>query len=69
MSDKPTRLDALESHLAEQQRVIDDLSDVVARQQREIDRLTKALEHSHARLGALEDNMPAPPASEKPPHW
>lgn len=69
MSAETDRLDALESHLAEQQRVIDDLSDVVARQQREIDRLTKALEHSHTRLGALEDNMPAPPASEKPPHW
>ncbi|MEN0651794.1 MULTISPECIES: SlyX family protein [Hyphobacterium] len=69
MSDTTSRLDALESHVAEQQRAIDDLSDVVARQQREIDRLTRALEQSHARLGALEDNMPAPPASEKPPHW
>lgn len=69
MTADTSRLDALESHLAEHQRVIDDLSDVVARQQREIDRLTRALEHSHARLGALEDNMPAPPASEKPPHW
>lgn len=69
MTAETDRLDALEAHIAELGRVIDDLSDVAARQQREIDRLTKALEHSHARLGALEDNMPAPPASEKPPHW
>ena len=63
-----SRLDALETHIAQQQREPDDLSDVIARQQREIDRLTKALEHSRDRIGALEEAAPAP-ASEKPPHW
>lgn len=62
-----SRLDALESHIAEQGRMLDELSDVIARQQKEIDRLTARLEQSADRLGALESQAPA--ASEKPPHW
>lgn len=63
-----TRITTLESHVAEQARMLEELSDVIARQQREIDRLTARLEHSVERLGALEAQAPAP-ANEKPPHW
>ncbi|MEE2567152.1 SlyX family protein [Hyphobacterium marinum] len=63
-----TRLTNLESHVAEQARMLEELSDVIARQQREIDRLTARLEASADRIGALEAQAP-PPASEKPPHW
>jgi len=63
-----TRIDTLESHIAEQGRMLDELSDVMARQQKEIDRLTARLEQSTERLGALEAQAPAP-GNEKPPHW
>jgi len=63
-----SRIDTLESHIAEQGRMLDELSDVIARQQKEIDRLTARLEASTERLGALEAQAPSL-AGEKPPHW
>jgi len=62
-----SRLDALEMLVAEQGRMLDELSDVMARQQNEIDRLTARLKQSADRLGALESK--APPGNEKPPHY
>jgi SlyX protein len=62
------RLDALEAHVAEQQRIIDDLSDGLLHQQKEIDRLKKRLEASDDRIAGLESGLPAP-GNEKPPHW
>jgi SlyX protein len=62
------RLDALEAHVAEQQRIIDDLSDGLLHQQKEIDRLKKRLEASDDRIAELESGLPSP-GNEKPPHW
>ena len=62
------RLDALEMHIAEQQRTLDDLSGVIARQQKEIERLKKRLEASDDRIAGLESGLPAP-GNDKPPHW
>lgn len=62
------RLDALEAHIAEQQRTIDDLSDGLLRQQKELDRLTARLRASDDRIAELESGLPAP-GHEKPPHW
>jgi len=63
-----SRLDALEMLVAEQQRVIDDLSDGLLRQQKELDRLTARLRASDDRIVELESGLPAPD-NEKPPHW
>lgn len=67
-SDPTSRLEALEAHLAEQSRTIDELSEVAIRQQKEIDRLNAKLERSYDRLGDLEARAPSP-ANEKPPHY
>jgi len=63
-----SRLDALEAHVAEQQRIIDDLSDGLLRQQKELDRLTSRLRASDDRIAELESGLPSP-GNEKPPHW
>ncbi|MBI1236805.1 MAG: SlyX protein [Alphaproteobacteria bacterium] len=64
----PSRLDALEMLVAEQQRTIEDLSEVMARQQREIGQLKRRLEASDDRIAGLESGLPAP-GNDKPPHW
>jgi len=62
------RLDRLEAHIAEQDRIIEDLSEVMTRQQKEIDRLKARLHASDDRIAGLESGLPAP-GNEKPPHW
>ena len=62
------RLDRLEAHSAEQDRIIEDLSEVMTRQQKELDRLTSRLRASDDRIAELESGLPAP-GNEKPPHW
>lgn len=62
------RLDRLEAHLAEQDRVIDDLSEALALQQKDIERFKARLAASDNRIAELEAGLPAPGA-EKPPHY
>lgn len=62
------RLDRIESHIAEQDRVIEDLSEALALQQKDIDRLKSRLMASDARIAELEAGLPGP-ANEKPPHY
>ncbi|WP_199200442.1 SlyX family protein [Alkalicaulis satelles] len=66
MSD--ARLDALEMHIAEQQRLIDDLSEALAVQQTDIERLKALLQRSDSRIAELEAVFPAA-SPEKPPHY
>ena len=67
-SDPTSRLEALEAHVAEQGRTIEELSEVAIRQQKEIDRLNARLTRTFDRIGELESRAPSP-ASEKPPHY
>ena len=62
------RLDRLEMHVAEQARVIDDLSEALALQQKDIERLKARLLASDARIAELEAGLPQTPV-EKPPHY
>lgn len=62
------RLDALEMHVAEQQRLIDDLSEALAVQQKDIERLKALLQRSDSRIAELEAGLPAA-APDKPPHY
>lgn len=62
------RLDRLEAHVAEQGRVIDDLSDAFALQQTDIERLKARLLASDSRIAELEAGLPDVPV-EKPPHY
>lgn len=62
------RLEALEIHVAQQQRAIDDLSEALALQQRDIERLKAQLHRSDSRIAELEAGLPAATA-EKPPHY
>ncbi len=62
------RLDRLEIHVAEQDRVIEDLSAALALHQQDIERLKARLEASHDRIAELEAGLPAP-AGDKPPHY
>lgn len=62
------RLDRLEAHIAEQERVIEDLSEALALQQKDIERLRARLLASDERIAELEAGLPQAPA-EKPPHY
>ncbi len=62
-----TRLEALEAHLAHQERIITDLNEVVTTQYRRIDRLERLVERLRAAQLALAPprDGPEPP----PPHY
>jgi SlyX protein len=62
------RLDNLEAHLAQQERVIEDLSDAIALQQKDIERLKARLLRSDDRIAELEAGLPTAPG-EQPPHY
>jgi SlyX protein len=62
------RLERLESHIAQQQQVIDDLSEALALQQKDIERLKARLMQSDSRISELEAGL-APAQGEKPPHY
>lgn len=62
------RLDRLEAHIAEQERVIEDLSEALALQQKDIERLKARLLASDERIAELEAGLPQA-AAEKPPHY
>ncbi len=62
------RLDALEMHAAQQQRLIDELSEALALQQKDIERLKARLLQSDDRIAELEAGL-TPAIGEKPPHY
>ncbi|MCW7754318.1 SlyX family protein [Desulfobotulus sp. H1] len=60
---------SLQTRIAYQEKLLQELSDVIFEQQKEIDRiqhLYKMLDH---RLQSLAENASQNPASEKPPHY
>jgi len=59
------RLEAIETKLAYQEKVIKELNDVIYEQQRQVDRLTAVCD-ALVRSGV--DSGPGP-ANEKPPHY
>jgi SlyX protein len=61
-----SRLVALETHLAHQARLVEDLNDVVTRQSAEIAALTRRLA---ALSAALTEALAEAPAQQKPPHY
>ena len=63
------RIFKLETHAAEQERVVEDLSSALAEQWREIDRLRRALEALTGVLRALEERAGGDTPVTKPPHW
>ncbi len=62
------RLDLLEAHVAEQERVIQDMSEVLAKQWSSLDAMSAKVDRLLERLGALEsqsDELDSTP----PPHY
>ncbi|MEO1039443.1 MAG: SlyX family protein [Pseudomonadota bacterium] len=62
------RIDQLEMRVAEQDRMLEELSEVMASQQKDIERLRARLTRSDDRIAELEAGLPNA-ASEKPPHY
>ncbi|MCZ4280420.1 SlyX family protein [Kiloniella laminariae] len=60
------RIDTLESHVAEQEQVIHDLSDVLAKQWQKIETLSRRLDQVQHLLDELETE---PESGRKPPHY
>lgn len=67
--DLQTRLDRLEAHVAEQERVIQDMSDQMARQWSTIDAASAKIDRLLDRLRALEGQIEAPDDDAPPPHY
>ena len=65
-----TRIDALESRIAHQDAVIEDLNATVTAQWKEIDRLTREMVKLGDRIAAAEQTQGGDPGEEPlPPHW
>jgi SlyX protein len=62
------RVEELETHLAHQIRLVEELDEMVRRQWDEIDLLKRRLERALLRLSEMEA-PPEAPANRKPPHW
>lgn len=67
--DLQTRLDRLEAHVAEQERVIQDMSDQMARQWSTLDAASAKVDRLLDRLRALEGQIEAPDDNAPPPHY
>ncbi len=63
------RIENLEMHLAEHERMIEDLSDVITRQELEIERLRRKLELLDERFGRMEEQAAPDVPVTKPPHY
>jgi SlyX protein len=64
------RLEALETRIAHQDAVIEDLNATVTAQWKEIDRLTREMAKLADRIAAAEQTHGADPGEEPPPpHW
>ncbi|MAH83665.1 MAG: hypothetical protein CBB68_04800 [Rhodospirillaceae bacterium TMED8] len=64
---KLDRFASVESHVAHQDIVINDLSDMVADQWKAIDEMKKQIERLKGRLQSVEESMERPLVGEKPP--
>jgi SlyX protein len=62
-----TRLEALETRIAHQDAIIEDLNQTVAKQWREIDRLARELAKLADRVAVTELQNPGDPGQEPPP--
>ncbi|MGO1117072.1 SlyX family protein [Rhodovibrionaceae bacterium A322] len=65
--DMESRVMELESRLAHQENMLDDLNGIVVSQQREIDDLTRKLEMMISRVREVEQGGSALPANDGPP--
>ena len=63
------RITQIEETLMHQAEQIDTLSQTVARQWDEIDMLKKLVKSLQGSVIEISDNMPAPAANQKPPHY
>lgn len=68
MEDASDRLTTLEMRVAEQDRVIEELSGEIAEQWKAIERFRRQAERLAERFVSLEEALPAP-AAAPPPHW
>ncbi len=64
-----TRLDTLESQLAEQEHIISQLNAVVTRQQDQLDKLEASMNLMARRYQAMAEQMPESGGDEVPPHY
>jgi SlyX protein len=64
-----SRLMEVESRLAHQERLAEELSSVMAEQARTIDILTRQARQLTERLEDIEADWKQPPAHERPPHY
>ena len=70
LSELSERLMALESHIAHQDGIIDDLNDMVNQQWSAIEGLKRDLAELRARLARVEGDIgPAQPDDQPPPHY
>ena len=70
LSELSERLMALESHIAHQDGIIDDLNDMVNQQWSAIEGLKRDLAELRSRLTRVEDDIgPAQPDDQPPPHY
>jgi SlyX protein len=67
MTDSNTRLEALETRIAYQDEVIEDLNKTLTAQWKEIDRLTRELAMLAERVAQAEQGTDADPSEEPPP--
>lgn len=63
------RIEKLEARIAHQDRIIEDLNTTVTDQWKQIEALTKQIARMGDRLQSVEESVPVPSASEKPPHY
>lgn len=62
------RLDLLEAHIAEQERMLHDMSDVMTKQWSSLDKASAKIERLLDRIRALEGQVEAPD-NTPPPHY
>lgn len=67
-NEEPDRVTRLEMRVAEQERVIEELSLEVARQWKAVEKLERQVELMAERFLSLEEALPPAPVT-KPPHW
>ncbi len=73
MTHDPSRLDALETHVAHQDAVIEELNEALTAQWKVIDALTREIESLRERASAIEADARSGDKQggedERPPHW
>ena len=68
--DLEQRLNDMESHLAHQEKTIQDLSDIAARQWETIDGLVRKVGRLEDRIRVIEEDIQTtPPKDPPPPHY